>query len=128
MIVKKIADAFVAVSDIAARPQDYQSLFIEIDRLSAAVQHHVKVMTERSSALNLVVNLHVISRLMLERSISTVIPDGVTKEELETLNECDRRLTVPARIAVHELMNLRERQQFVETFRRTFNRYKSRGE
>ena len=128
MIVKKIADAFVSVSNIEARPQDYQSLAIEIDKLSASTKYHVTVLMARAPGLRLVVNLHVISRLMLERSISTAIPEGVTKEELETLNECDMRLTVPARVAVHELMNLRERQLFVETFRQLFNRYKSRGE
>ena len=128
MIVKNIADAFVKPVDGSARPQDYQSLTVEWDKLSSSVKHHVGVLLERPAGLRLVVNLHVISRLMLERSISTVIPEGVTPEELETLGECDMRLTSPARVAVHELMNLKERQLFVETFRGSFNRYKSRGE
>lgn len=128
MIVKKIAEAFIQPTSGTATPQDFQSLTIEWDRLSHSVKYHVQVLWERPAALRLVVNLHTVSRLMVERAVSTVIPEGVTAEELETLSECDRRLTPPARVAVHELMNLKERQLFVETFRGSFNRYKSRGE
>ena len=128
MIVKNIAEAFVKPAGGWATPQDFQALTVEWDRLSSPVKYHVQVLWERPAALRLVVNLHTISRLMIERSVSTVIPEGVTPEELETLSECDKRLTPPARVAVHELMNLKERQLFVETFRGSFNRYKSRGE
>lgn len=131
MIVKKLSNppAPIARHDSGdATPKDYQCLRIEMPRLSSLSQMFLDTLFGRSPAVRLMLNLATVSRFMAERSIMVVIPDGVTQGEYEVLAECDMKLTVPARIAVHELFNLKERQQFVETFRADFNRYRCRGD
>ena len=131
MIVKKMASppGTITRHDIGdATPQDYQCLTVEWSRLSSSAHVALDILLCRPPALRLMLNLTAVSRLMVDKNILVVIPDGVTPAEYEVLAECDMKLTVPARVAVHELYNLKERQQFVEAFRTEFNRYRCRGD
>lgn len=72
-------------------------------------------------------NMTIITERMKRKSVTTVIPDGVTEHELQMLAVLDR-FPQNLRIVGHELLNLRERQLFADTFRVIFNAYRCKGE
>lgn len=110
----------------AAKPSDYKQFEGELGRLPQQAAHYWSILLGQDPMVRLKINmLHIVDHLML-KPITTVIPDGVDAHELCML-EALNKLSSNCQVVGHELMNLRERQYFVDEFRVIFNEYRCKG-
>ena len=111
----------------AAAPEDYEQFSREVARLPMHTTASVwLVLLNRPPAVRLKANMSVISAIMVDSDVRTVIPEGITLSERNML-EALVHLNVGCQLVGHELLNLRERQLFVDHFRIIFSAYRCKG-
>lgn len=110
----------------AAKPDDYESFAGELSRLPSADRGFWETLLRLDPMVRLKINLSRIMGIMMAVNVLTVVPEGVTDQE------CDRlvglsNLGTMSQVVGHELLNIRERQYFVDKFRIIFNAHKCKG-
>ena len=109
-----------------ATRDDYREFSRGLKRLPRdAALFWSKLLTQHP-ALRLRMNIKRVADLLGVRSIQTVIPGGVNPHELAMLSAL---VGHPTRFQLvgHELLNLRQRQRFVDHFRTIFGKYRCKG-
>ena len=110
----------------SASPEDYESFVGELSRLPAVDRGFWEAMLNLDPVIRLKVNLGHLMDMMTRSNVLTVVPEGVTKQEHVRLIGLSR-LSTTSQLVGHELLNIRERQYFVDKFRVTFNAHKCKG-
>lgn len=128
-VYKKIARTaaqYIYQDGTAATPEDYERFLGELSKLSESDARYWEILYGQEPVVRLKINLIHIIDTMLEGSVTTVIPDGVDANELKRLEGLSK-LSPMSQVVGHELLNLRERQRFVDEFRVIFNAHRCKG-
>ena len=84
-----------------------------------------EVLLNYEPAIRLKIMLGRTAEMMVQRSVVTVVPEGLEPQELVLLASVEQ-LEPRLQVVAHELLCVRERQLFVDTFRTVFNAYKAK--
>lgn len=103
--------------------QELQALHSSAEGVAALIYEATKLL-QRDPALQLALNLGTVAKLMANSHVFTVIPDGLTDAERKMLDTAARVLGQKAQLGLHGVLNLHERQLFIEYFGMVFNAHK----
>jgi len=107
-----------------ATREDYEDFHKEVYRRGSMVaQWEVLLNYEPTTRLKIMMGRA--AEAMIASNVVTVIPEGLTGQELTLLSsvsDMEARLQVVA----HELLCVRERQRYTDVFRRVYNAYKAK--
>jgi hypothetical protein len=109
--------------DGVVTPEDYVQFRADLASLPVDVATYWGNLLSQDPLIRFKCNMDRIMGCVLFHPVVTVIPDGVNSKEVSMLGALDR-LSVPSRAVGHELLNLRERQNFVDWFRPVLNAYR----
>lgn len=128
MIYKRFSDVSpsMILLESPPGPSEYELFSNALPSLDQQAQAFWQHMLSKPPLIRLRINLTRVMQLFTDKSFTTVIPDGVTELECRMLDRLIDQADLARRVGF-ALLNLNERQQFIDTFRASFNAHRCKG-
>lgn len=128
MIYKRFADLSpsLVLAESPPGPSEYENFLTSLPSLDQQAEAFWRHMLSKAPLVRLRINLTRVIELFMTKSFTTVIPDGVTEFERLMLERLITQEDTARRVGF-ALLDLPERQRFIDTFRESFNAHRCKG-